>query len=152
MQWYRLPWGKDLPGLLTRGRVGTPPITVLLTILIREHGLEAAAMQVELNHKGLGEAEHRPGCEKKLVEDHSLAGHPHWAGSRPSWMRGDDHTRTVSLRGDRQCSTLKQIPADPTFRMHELLIGRQVEMRFDLCEIKEPVIFATHQPRDLSRQ
>ena len=46
------PLGKDLPGFLTRGRVGTPPITVLLTVLISQHGLEAAAMQVELDHIG----------------------------------------------------------------------------------------------------
>jgi hypothetical protein len=32
--------------------------------------------------------------------------------------------------------------------MHELLIGRQGETLFDLCQIKESVIFATHQPGD----
>jgi hypothetical protein len=33
------PLGKDLPGFLTMWCVGTPPITVLLPVLIREHGL-----------------------------------------------------------------------------------------------------------------
>ena len=33
------PLGKDLPDLLTVRRVGTPPMTVLLTIRISQHGL-----------------------------------------------------------------------------------------------------------------
>src|SRR6266699_792226 len=143
----RLPLRKDLPGFLTKWCVRTPPITVLLPILIREHGFKAAAMEVELDHISGAEAEGGQGGEKELV-DHSLAGHANRTGSGPGWMRGDDHARAMSLRGHRQFSTLKQVPADPTFRMHELLIGRQGETGFDLCQIKEPVIFATHQPGD----
>src|SRR5258708_4027461 len=108
-------------------------------------------MQVELDHIGSGEAERGQGREKELI-DHSITGHANRTGSGPGWMRGDDHARAMSLRGHRQCSTLKQVPADPTFRMHKLLIGGQGETRFDLCEIKESVIFATHQPRDLGSE
>jgi hypothetical protein len=39
------PLRKDLPGFLTMRRVGTPPITVLLAILIGKHRLEAAPMR-----------------------------------------------------------------------------------------------------------
>src|SRR5258708_37277334 len=120
------PLGKNLPGFLTTGRVGTPPIAVLLPILISQHGLEAAPMQVELDHIGGAEAERRQGREKQLV-DNSLASHTNRTGSGPGWLCGDDHARAMSFGGHRQFSTLKQIPAGPTFRMHELLIGRQAE-------------------------
>src|SRR5712691_7297251 len=108
------PWGKNLPGFLTTGRVGTPPIAVLLEVFISQHGLEAAPMQVELDHIGGAEAECRQGREKQLV-DHSLASHANRAGSGPGWMGGDDHARAMSLCGHRQFSTLKQVPAGPTF-------------------------------------
>ena len=108
-------------------------------------------MQVELDHIGSAEAEGGQGREKQLV-DALIAGHPNRAGSRPGRMRGDDHARAMSFGGHGQVSTLKQVPADPTFRMHELLIGGQGEALFDRCQIKQPVIFATHQPGDPCRQ
>src|SRR2546428_103196 len=102
-------------------------------------------MEVELDHIGGGEAERGQGREKELIDD-SRTRHANRTGRGPGGMRGDDHARAVSLRGHRQLSTLKQVPADPTFGMHELLISRQGETFFDLCKLQEPVIFATHRP------
>src|SRR5260221_1589101 len=115
------PLGKNLPGFLTTGRVGTPPIAVLLPILISQHGLEAAPMQVELDHIGGAEAERRQGREKQLV-DHSLASHANRAGSGPGWMCGDDHARAMSFGGHRPISTIQPIPAGSTFPMDEMII------------------------------
>src|SRR5258708_36818161 len=94
------------------------------SILISEHGLEAAAMEVELDHIGGGEAERGQGCEKELIDD-SRTRHANRTGSGPGRMRGDDHARVVALRGHRQLSTRKEIPADPTFGMQQRLISRQ---------------------------
>src|SRR5260370_13040112 len=112
---------KNLRGVLTLGRVGAPAIAVLLEVFISQHGLEAAAMQVELDHIGGAEAERRQGREKQLV-DHSLASHANRAGSGPGGMCGDDHARAMSFGGHPQFSTLKQVPAGPTFRMQQLLM------------------------------
>src|SRR5260370_17614076 len=54
---------------LSIGRIGTPAITVLLTILISQHGLETATMQVELDHIASGEPEPAPGLENKLIHN-----------------------------------------------------------------------------------
>ena len=96
--WRRTPHPlrKDLPDFLTKWCIGTPPITVLLTILIREHGFEAAAMEVELDHISGGEAEGGQGGEKELI-DALITGHANRTGSGPGWMCGDDHARAVSL-------------------------------------------------------
>src|SRR6266567_9035004 len=123
----------------------------MLPILISEHGFKAAAMQVELDDISGAEAEGRQGREKQLI-DHAITSDANRTGRRPGWMRGDDHARAVSLRGHWEFSTLKQVSADPTLRMHELLIGRQSETLFDRCELKQSVIFATHQPGDLGSQ
>ncbi len=104
-------------------------------------------MQVELDHIGGAEAECGQGREKQLV-DALIAGHPNRAGRRPGGMRGDDHARAMSFGGHGQVSTLKQVPAHPAFRMHELLIGGQGQALFDRGQIKESVILATHQPGD----
>jgi hypothetical protein len=141
------PLRKDLPGFLTAWCVGTPPVAVLLPILISEHGFKAAAMQVELDDIGGAEAEGGQGREKELI-DHAITSDANRTGSRPGGMRGDDHARAVSLRGYWEFATLKEVPAHPTFRMHELLIGRQGQTCFDRCQIKQSVIFAAHQPGD----
>src|SRR5205823_4751696 len=62
------PLGKDLPDFLTWRRVGTPPITILLTIFISQHRLETATMQIELDHIGSGEAASGQGSEKELID------------------------------------------------------------------------------------
>src|SRR5260370_19618945 len=102
-------------------------------------------MQVELDHIGSGEAERGQGREKELIDD-SLAGHTNRTGSGPGWMRGDDHARAVSLRSHRQFSTLKEVPADTTFWMHELLLCRQGGALLCLFELHEPPILSTHPP------
>jgi|GEM_PF-5174202 len=106
-------------------------------------------MEGELDHIGGGEAERGQGREKELIDD-SRTRHVNRTGSGPGGMRGNNHARAVSLRGHRQLSTLKEVPADPTCGMHELLISRQGETLFDLCELQEPVIFATHRLTDPS--
>ncbi len=48
------PLADDVPAFLSAGGVGTPAVGVLLFVLITEHGLEGASVQVEVHDIGRG--------------------------------------------------------------------------------------------------
>jgi hypothetical protein len=54
-------------------------------------------------------------------------------------MRGDNDPTAMAFCGDREVSTVEEIPAGATFRMGELLIGRQGEAFLDLCQIQQGI-------------
>src|SRR5438105_4615909 len=141
----RLPLGKDLPDFLTLRRVGTPPITLLLTLFISQHRLETATMQIELDHIGRGEAASGQGSEKELI-DALIAGHANRAAG--GLMGSNNQARAMRISGDRHLPTIKQVPAGATFRMGELLIGGQGEALLDLSQVQQGRVFAAHHEAD----
>jgi len=127
--------------------VGTPPISVLLTIFISKHGLKTATVQIELDDVSRGKACSRQGREKELI-DHAIASHANGSLGRGGYMSRNNYSTVVTLCGDREFSTIKEVSAGATFRMRELLIGRQGETLLDLYQIQQSIVFAAHHEAD----
>src|SRR5947209_3353980 len=63
-------------------------------------------------------------------------------------MSGNNDPTVMALCGDREVSTVKEVPTDPAFWVRELLIGGQGEARFDGRQIQQSIIFAAHHEAD----
>jgi hypothetical protein len=102
-------------------------------------------MQLEHDHIGSSETESGQGREKELI-DALIADHPNRTGS--SLMGRNNQTSAMPIGGDRHLPTIKEIPADATFRMRALPIGGQGEALLDLRQIQEGLVFAAHHEAD----
>jgi hypothetical protein len=81
-------------------------------------------MQIELDHIGSGEPESRQGGEEELIH-YRVSCDPDRSFGSGSRMSGDNDPTVMALCGDREVSTVKEVPTGPTFWVRELFIGRQ---------------------------
>jgi hypothetical protein len=79
-------------------------------------------MQRELDDIGRALAESGQGREKKFIDD-PVADDANGAGG--SLMGRHNQASVMSFCRDRHLPTIKEVPAGATFRMRELLIGRE---------------------------
>src|SRR5450759_4523198 len=117
------------------GRVGTPSIRILLTILVSQDRLETATMQIELDDVSRGEANSGQGREKELINQ-AIASHSNGGLGSSGCMRRNNHPTAMSLCGNRDLPTIKYVPARATFWMGELLVSGQGEALLDLHQIR----------------
>jgi hypothetical protein len=121
----------------------TPPIAVLLEVLIGQFGLEAPPMQIEPHYISCGEAESRQAGEEEFV-DHSIARHADRAAR--GLMGSDDQAGAMPFGCDRQLPAIEQVSADPAFSMGELLIGGQGEALLHQRQIQQVVVLRAYHP------
>src|SRR5450755_677887 len=144
---FHTHWERICQTRLSMGSVGTPSISVLLTIFISKHRLEAATMQIEHHHISSGEAGSGQGREKELM-DQAITSHSNRSLGSGGHMSRNNDPAVVTLGGDRHLPTIKEVSAGATFRMRELLIGWQGEALLDLHQIQQSIVFAAHHEAD----
>src|SRR5947209_1121341 len=81
------PLADDLPELLPTGGTGTPAISILFLVLIGQHDLESAPLQVQRHHISSGERACWQGGEEQFV-DHALSRETDWTRQSRGGMRG----------------------------------------------------------------
>src|SRR6266487_417786 len=94
------PLREDLAKLLAAGRMGIPPIRVLLHIFISKHHFKRAAMQIQIQHIRGSKSGRGKGADKQLVDGavpldadfwrrggDSMGGH-HQADLEAAWRQG----------------------------------------------------------------
>ena len=72
------PLGHDLPGFLSRGRVATPTIRLLLLVFVFQRRFKGTAMEVKGHHIGGGESALGQIGQKEFRDD-SVANEPNLA-------------------------------------------------------------------------
>jgi hypothetical protein len=141
----RDPWREELPGFLSASGRGTPPIWVLLRVLIGERLCNGTKMQRACHDSRSGEGllwqsgQEPFGDEPIAFETTTLlcrvfrGGCDHQTAALPA--RATWHVRASRERADQL-----------TFRAGEWLIGGQVQARLDRRHVKEPrVLAARHE-------
>ncbi len=133
------PLREDLAKLLAAGRMGIPPIRVLLHIFISKHHFKRAAMQIQIQHIRGSKSGRGKGADKQLVDGavpldadfwrrggDSMGGH-HQADLEAAWRQGNGWAIVERTR-------------HPTFRMGAHLIRGTRKSLLNHLQTKEAVV------------
>ena len=108
------PLRDDLPDFLSRGRVTTPAVGILLLVFIGEHCFKGATMQVKRHHVGGGECVLREIGEKEFV-DHPLADVTDAALFLGCWVGSHHDTAAGARLPHRDIGAVVELPLPSHF-------------------------------------
>ena len=105
------------------------------------------AMQIQRHDKGLGERALGEIRQEEFV-DHAGAGDANPTLGCPGRMSCHDHPAPHTLWSQGQIRAVVERAYYPTFRVGQVLIGRQFQASLDLGSLQDLIVFATHDIRE----
>ena len=134
------PLRYHLPALLAPGRVAAPTIGVDLLILVGEHRLKGAAMQVQFDDIGGGKCRLWQVGEEEFIDD-ARTRDADGTLLQAFWVGGHHHATGHARRPHRHSRAIIEAAHDLTFRTLLDLIWGQMQTRLDERMIEHRVLF-----------
>lgn len=129
------PLADDLPSLLAASGMTTPAVGVLLQVFIGQSIFKRTAMQVESYHISSSETVLGQIRQEQFVDD-AIPFDADPAFRFSSRMGRDDDADSLARFAQTLVRTVVERAADPTFRMCQVLVRRQVQAGLDLRSIQ----------------